>query len=94
MGTVADRGVEAMSTTPELEYARPKLLAEPDWLWEHRHDPGVRVLDCGSQDAYARAHIPCAVALSVDGWLKEPEGGVHVMRAGDVCRAHRSSRCI
>ena len=81
MGTVADRGVEAMSTTPELEYARPKLLAEPDWLWEHRDDPGVRVLDCGSQDAYARAHIPCAVALSVDGWLKEPEGGVHVMRA-------------
>lgn len=37
------------------------------------------MIDCGSTDAYERAHIPEAVALSVDGWLKEPEGGVHVM---------------
>jgi thiosulfate/3-mercaptopyruvate sulfurtransferase len=72
-------GVEAMSTALDLDYARPELLAEPDWVWEHRDDPGVRVVDCGSADAYARAHIPMAVALSVDGWLKEPEGGVHVM---------------
>ena len=21
-------------------YTRPDLLAEPDWLWDHRHDPG------------------------------------------------------
>jgi thiosulfate/3-mercaptopyruvate sulfurtransferase len=68
-----------MSTALDLDYARPELLAEPDWVWEHRDDPGVRVVDCGSADAYARAHIPMAVALSVDGWLKEPEGGVHVM---------------
>jgi thiosulfate/3-mercaptopyruvate sulfurtransferase len=71
--------MEAMSTALNLDYARPELLAEPDWLWEHGDDPGIRVVDCGSVDAYARAHIPTAVALGVDGWLKEPEGGVHVM---------------
>ena len=71
--------MEAMSTALHLDYARPELLAEPDWLWEHGDDPGIRVVDCGSVDAYARAHIPTAVALGVDGWLKEPEGGVHVM---------------
>ena len=71
--------MEAMSTALDLDYARPELLAEPDWLWEHGDDPGIRVVDCGSVDAYARAHIPTAVALGVDGWLKEPEGGVHVM---------------
>ena len=70
-----------MSTAPGVEYARPELLAEPDWLWEHRDDPGVRILDCGSTEAYERAHIPTAVSLSVDGWLKEPEGGLHVMGA-------------
>lgn len=61
------------------DFARPELLAEPDWLWERRDDAGVRVVDCGSSDAYERAHIPGAVALPVDGWLKEPEQGVHVM---------------
>ena len=71
--------MEAMSTALDLDYARPELLAEPDWLWEHGDDPGIRVVDCGSVDAYARAHIPTAVALGVDGWLKEPEGGVHVL---------------
>jgi len=71
--------MEAMSTALNLDYARPELLAESDWLWEHGDDPGIRVVDCGSVDAYARAHIPTAVALGVDGWLKEPEGGVHVM---------------
>ncbi|MEN9938382.1 MAG: hypothetical protein RLZZ387_4961 [Chloroflexota bacterium] len=64
--------------TPE-EYARPELLAEPDWLWEHRNDPNVRIIDCSSLERYHRAHIPGAVGLPVHVWLKEPEGGVHVM---------------
>jgi hypothetical protein len=29
------------------EYARPDLLAEPDWVWEHRGEASVRVVDCG-----------------------------------------------
>ena len=30
------------------EWARPGLLAEPEWLWAHRDDAGVRLIDCGS----------------------------------------------
>ncbi len=69
-------------------YARPELLAEPDWLWEHRDDPTLRVVDCGDPAAYGRAHIPGAVRLlekdgteqSVPGqWLKDPSDPRHVM---------------
>ena len=63
----------------EQAYARPELLAEPDWLWERRDDPKVRIIDCASLERYRRAHIPGAVGLPVNGWLKEPEGGLHVM---------------
>ncbi len=52
-------------------YARPELLAEPDWLWDHRDDPNVRLIDCDSFEAYRRAHIPGAVALPAHPWLKE-----------------------
>ncbi len=68
-----------MAPSTEQGYARPDLLAEPDWVRERREDARVTVIDCASQDAYGRAHIPGAVGLPVDGWLKEPEGGVHVM---------------
>src|SRR6266446_3886236 len=60
-------------------YARPELLAEPDWLWERRDDPKVRIIDCASLDRYRRAHIPGAVGLPVDGWLKDSENKLHVM---------------
>lgn len=52
-------------------YARPELLAEPDWLWDHHDDPNVRIIDCDSFEAYRRAHIPGAVALPAHPWLKE-----------------------
>lgn len=68
-------------------YARPDLLAEPDWLWEHRDDPDVRIVDCARTDAYQRAHVPGAVSLdqgparktvalgaTQPGWIKEPDG--------------------
>ena len=70
-----------MGLPDDQGYRRPELLAEPDWLWEHRDDPNVRLVDCASPDAYGRAHIPGAVGLPVDVWIKEPEGGVHVMGA-------------
>ena len=72
-----------------VEYPRPELVAEPDWLWAHRDDPAVRVVDCGTPDAYDRAHIPGAVRLlrkedvPADGrpgqWLKDDTDPVHVM---------------
>jgi thiosulfate/3-mercaptopyruvate sulfurtransferase len=60
-------------------YAHPELLAEPDWLWEHRDDPKVRLIDCASLERYQRAHIPGAVGIPVHVWIKETEEGVHVM---------------
>ena len=70
--------------TMDLEDRRNSLLVEPDWVWAHRHDPTVRIIDCGSNGsnssaAYDRAHVPEAVRLPVHGWLKDVEFGVHVV---------------
>ena len=74
-------------------YTRPELLVEPGWLWEHRSDPALRIVDCGSPEAYDRAHIPAAVRLGPgdydpgrsrpepwDPWLKDPDDPIHVMK--------------
>lgn len=62
-----------------MEYAHPELLAEPDWLQEHANDPGVRIIDCATLEAYRRAHIPGAVQLPVHYYIKEqgPPGSEH-----------------
>ena len=60
-------------------YARPELLAEPDWLAQNLDNPGVRIIDCASLEAYRRAHIPGAVQLPVHFYIKEndPQGSDH-----------------
>lgn len=58
-----------------MNYARPELLAEPDWLEEHANDPNVRIIDCATLDAYRRAHIPGAVQLPVHFYIKEEDTG-------------------
>lgn len=60
-------------------YARPELLTEPDWLWEHRDDPAVRVIDCTAIEAYRRAHIPGAVGLPVNPYIKDKADETYVM---------------
>jgi thiosulfate/3-mercaptopyruvate sulfurtransferase len=62
-----------------MGYARPELLAEPDWLEQHLDDPGVRIIDCAVLEAYRRAHIPGAVHLPVHYYIKEagPPGADH-----------------
>src|SRR5690606_10596867 len=62
-----------------MEYARPQLLAEPDWLAQHLDDPKVRVIDCATLEAYRRAHIPGAVQLPVHFYIKDdgPPGADH-----------------
>jgi thiosulfate/3-mercaptopyruvate sulfurtransferase len=65
--------------TTDAGYARPELLAEPDWLWEHRDDPDVRVIDCAALEAYRRAHIPGAVGLPVNTYIKNPDDDAFVM---------------
>ncbi|HEX5466599.1 MAG TPA: sulfurtransferase [Candidatus Limnocylindrales bacterium] len=48
-------------------YARPELLASPDWLAEHLGRPGIRVIDCryrvdgSGRQLHAVGHIPGAV---------------------------------
>jgi thiosulfate/3-mercaptopyruvate sulfurtransferase len=60
-------------------YGRPELLADPEWLWEHRDDSNVRVVDCATSDAYDRAHIPSAVRVPGHPWLKtEPDPYSHM----------------
>jgi thiosulfate/3-mercaptopyruvate sulfurtransferase len=69
-------------------YARPELLAEPEWLAENGNDPTVRIIDCGGADAYDRAHIPGAVCLLGEAaepliakgvWLKDPADPLYVI---------------
>lgn len=62
-----------------MEYARPELLAEPDWLQAHAAGPDVRIVDCATLDAYRRAHIPGAVHLPAQNYIKEddPAGSDH-----------------
>lgn len=67
-------------------YTRPEMLAGTDWLAEHLDDPQVRIVDCGPPEAYARAHIPGAVALPVHHYLKGPDN-VHVMDSGAFAAA-------
>ncbi|MBI4200147.1 MAG: sulfurtransferase [Chloroflexi bacterium] len=61
------------------EYAHPELLAETDWLAERLDDPGIRIVDCDPVDAYLRAHIPGAVSIGPNHYIKDPEHSVHVM---------------
>jgi thiosulfate/3-mercaptopyruvate sulfurtransferase len=60
-------------------YARPELLAEPDWLAQNLDNPNVRIIDCATLEAYRRAHIPGAVQLPVHFYIKErdPQGSDH-----------------
>jgi len=65
-------------------YAHPEMLVDTDWLAQHLDDPTVRIVDCDILDAYRRAHIPGAVAISGavatgDNYWKNPDDRVHVM---------------
>lgn len=55
-------------------FARPELLASPDWLAEHLSRPGTRVVDCRyrvdgtGRQVHAAGHIPGAIHLD---WAHE-----------------------
>lgn len=54
-----------------MDYARPEILTEPQWVAEHANDPNVVVIDCATLEAYRRAHIPGAVGLTTHIYIKE-----------------------
>src|SRR6266511_1123090 len=79
LGAVLGLGlVAAVAWATPGGYARPELLAETDWLAQHVNDPGVRIVDMRSEEAYRKGHIPGAVNL---GWnaLKDPDNEVSVI---------------
>ena len=65
------------------EYVHPELLAEPEWLAEHLEDANLRIMDCELPDAYNRAHIPGAMNVGANDYIKGDDG-VHVMPVDQV----------
>ena len=69
-------------------FARPELLASPDWLAENLSRPGIRIVDCrwridgSARQVYAEGHIPGAVFLDWSTELTEGEGTSRFLLAG------------
>jgi thiosulfate/3-mercaptopyruvate sulfurtransferase len=52
---------------------RDDVLVTTDWLADHLDDPGIRIVEVDEDtDAYARAHIPGAVAVNWNTDLQDP----------------------
>lgn len=64
-------------------YARPELLAETDWLANHLGDQDICIVDCETPDAYGRAHIPNAVNIGTNTYIKGTDR-LHVMPSDEV----------
>jgi thiosulfate/3-mercaptopyruvate sulfurtransferase len=82
-------------------YARPELLAEPDWVWANHRNPRVRIIDCGAPSGCGTGlperqtveddFLPRAVYLPVHPFLKDAGSGhVHVMTAEDFAETMRA----
>ncbi|MCS6937327.1 MAG: sulfurtransferase [Candidatus Bipolaricaulota bacterium] len=56
-----------------MPYARPDVLVETDWVAEHLHDPGVRIVE-SDEDVllYEQGHIPGAVKIDWFTDLQHP----------------------
>ncbi len=50
---------------PGSGYPNARLLVDVHWLAENLDEPGLRVVDMRSADAYARGHVPGAVNVPV-----------------------------
>ena len=59
-------------------YAHPEMLVDTEWLASHLNDANMVIVDCDLPDAYNRAHIPGAVNLGENHYIKG-DGSVHVM---------------
>jgi thiosulfate/3-mercaptopyruvate sulfurtransferase len=59
-------------------YARPELLAETEWLAQHLNDPGVRIVDMRTEEAYRKGHLPGTVHLDRKA-LKDADNEVYVI---------------
>ncbi|HET7081013.1 MAG TPA: rhodanese-like domain-containing protein, partial [Chloroflexia bacterium] len=54
-------------------YANPDILVSTEWLAEHLHDKGLRVLECDEDVLlYDQGHIPGAIKLDWQTELNDP----------------------
>jgi len=52
---------------------REQVLVTTDWLAQHLHDPGIRIVEVDEDtEAYYRGHIPGAVAVNWNADLQDP----------------------
>jgi thiosulfate/3-mercaptopyruvate sulfurtransferase len=71
-----------------VTFARPELIASPDWLAEHLGRPGVRIVDCRfrvdgtSRQLHASGHIPGAAFLDWANDLVDPDDPLPFQLAG------------
>ena len=58
-----------------MSYLRNELLASVEWLFDHRSETDVVIIDCSRRcDAYIRAHIPTARCRPGHAYVKEFDG--------------------
>ena len=69
-----------------MNYARPEMLVDGDWLQAHLSDPNLRIVDCDLPDAHRRAHIPGAV-VPKDNRFKDPDNPKFVMQPAQFAAA-------
>ena len=53
-------------------FAHPEYLVDAAWVESHHQEPNVVVIDCDTEAAYNRGHIPGAV-LEPDNFQKNPD---------------------
>jgi thiosulfate/3-mercaptopyruvate sulfurtransferase len=69
-------------------FARPELLASPDWLAENLGKPGIRIVDCRwrvdgtARQHFATAHVPGAIFLDWATELIDPDDPIPFQLAG------------
>ncbi|HET7677555.1 MAG TPA: sulfurtransferase [Candidatus Limnocylindrales bacterium] len=69
-------------------FARPELLATPDWLAENLSRPGLRIVDCrwrvdgSARELFAHGHIPGAVHLDWAEQLVDADDPIPFQLAG------------
>ncbi|HEY8199526.1 MAG TPA: rhodanese-like domain-containing protein [Candidatus Limnocylindrales bacterium] len=81
-----------------VTFARPELIASPDWLAEHLGRPGVRIVDCRyrvdgtGRQVHAAGHIPGAAYLDWATELVDPDDPLPFQLAGPEAFAAAAGR--
>ncbi len=71
-------------------FAHPEYLVDGDYVQSRLNDPGVRIFDADTLDAFNRAHIPGAVAYR-DARFKNPNDPRFVMTPAQFAEAVASA---